>query len=161
MASKLRETIEATTRECILSYEAASNASKNASMISRSLSPSCSRLIVPQNFLASMGAPEPDRAFPNGEYESLFASDLKATHFPSGGTTILDLTIDETAKRSAARTSHVIEFSDGEKMTLEFAWFFELLDDGTKVKRIVEFCDPGMSRKHFEKIQGLLKETQA
>jgi hypothetical protein len=157
MVAKLREAIEATTRECILSYEAASNPSKNASLISRSLSSSCTRLIVPWNFLASMGALELDRLVPNAEYERLFAADLKVTHFPSGTTDILDLTIDETARKSAARTSHIIEFSDGDEMTLEFAWFFDLEVDGTKVKRIVEFCDPDLSRRHFEKVQGLLK----
>jgi hypothetical protein len=62
---------------------------------------------------------EPERGIPNAEYEALFASDLKVTSFRDS--TVVDLTVDKVARKSAARSTYVIEFADGEELIMEFA----------------------------------------
>ncbi|KAI1078634.1 hypothetical protein F5B20DRAFT_546771 [Whalleya microplaca] len=149
--NKLRETIEATTREFLMTYQDGA-AHKDPSIISRNLSPDCSRQIAPASFMKSVGAP-PDLQFSNDAYQSLFEKDLEASAVLKSD--ILNLTIDAHARKAAARTVYHGKFTDGEEMSMEFAWFLDFNDDGTKVTHIVEVVDPPESLKFSSKVEAL------
>lgn len=77
--------------------------------------------------------------FENDIYQHFFERDLKTMAVVS--TEFLNLIVDPEKRTSAARTRHALKFKNGEEMSLEFAWFFDLNDDGTKITKILEFVD--------------------
>ncbi|KAK5627959.1 hypothetical protein RRF57_003674 [Xylaria bambusicola] len=52
-------------------------------------------------------------------------------------TLVSNITVDEYTRRSAARSKHLVRFSDGVNMMLEYAWFFELVESGSLIKHAV------------------------
>ncbi|KAI0455476.1 hypothetical protein F5B21DRAFT_503293 [Xylaria acuta] len=155
--SSLREIIETTTRDFLKSAEFAAIV-KDPSVVCSALDPDCRRQIVPRSFMASMGAAE-DRLFSNAEAEAASAENMQVSAVKK--TEIFNLTVDEVARKSAARTVSVIKFRDGEEMTLENSWFFELVEDGSKIKGIVEFCGEETARKRVEKTVALQMKKAA
>src|SRR6202012_1375384 len=92
-SSNLRANIEATTRQCVDSYEAGASA-QDPSLISRSLAPECTRKIVPMSFLKALGAPT-DMAFTNELYEQYFAGDIKVSAIIRSEVTNLTIDVEE------------------------------------------------------------------
>ncbi|KAI0481755.1 hypothetical protein F4859DRAFT_512890 [Xylaria cf. heliscus] len=156
-SSSLRQTIEITTRDFLKSAELA-GAIRDPGVVTRSLGLECRRQIVPRSFMEGMRASPPDRLFSNAEAKSAATENLQVSSVVK--TEILNLTIDEEARMSAARTVSVMKFRDGEEMTLENSWFFELVEDGSKIIKIVEFCGELLARKRVEKtVELLMKKT--
>lgn len=75
---------------------------------------------------------------PNEAYEVIFAQGLKAGGMHAND--ITDLVIDVDARKAAVTTVAKLVMG-GEEMSLDFSWFLHLNEDGTKIKRIVEFVD--------------------
>lgn len=67
---------------------------------------------------------------------------------------ISDVTIDTTARKAAATVVYVNEFvDDGERVTMEFAFFLSFGEDGTQITKILEWVDGGDCPKYQAKIQ--------
>ena len=75
---------------------------------------------------------------PNEAYEAIFAQGLKAGGMHAND--ITDLVIDVDARKAAVTTVAKLVMA-GEEISLDFSWFLHLNEDGTKIKRIVEFVD--------------------
>ncbi|UQC81766.1 uncharacterized protein CLUP02_07252, partial [Colletotrichum lupini] len=62
--------------------------------------------------------------------------------FIVGATTTSNLVVDSEARKAALTSSSDIKFRDGsENLQLEFSWFFDFNEDGSKVTKVIEFCD--------------------
>ncbi|KAH8807495.1 hypothetical protein F5884DRAFT_789367 [Xylogone sp. PMI_703] len=153
--AKLRATIAATAREMLMSYQDGA-AQKDPSIISRSLTPDCIRHIIPASFAQLLGLPPDALTMNNEPYQEFFAQDLKTSAVVRSE--IVDLTVDVEARKAAARTIYLARFSNGDEMSLEFAWFVDFNEDGTKVKKIVEFADTTQAFK-FGQINDKLREN--
>ncbi|KAF4962558.1 hypothetical protein FSARC_9336 [Fusarium sarcochroum] len=134
----LRKKIEATLVSFLAAYEDG-KAQNNPSLINRDVTPDCLRHLLPTSLCKSLGLP-PDFAMNNEIYEQNYANDLKL-----GGvhdTVNTNLVIDVDASKAALTTKSDLTFNEGDLLVLEFAWFFDLNEDGSKIKRVVEFADP-------------------
>ena len=154
-SSSLKQTMEKTLREFLEGYQDA-NAKQDAALVSRLLVPDCVRQFGPSSMLKALGAP-PDAAMSNEAYQAAVAKEL-----PVGGVRSSDISgvvIDVEGKAGAARTTYHGEYSDGQKLSMEFAWFLNFTDDGTKVTKIYEFCDSTEAVKHQHNIDRLTEEN--
>ncbi|KAH7118590.1 hypothetical protein B0J13DRAFT_569432 [Dactylonectria estremocensis] len=144
----LKKTIEETLRAFILSYKDGAEQNDPA-IINRNTTADCTRHLLPASLAKALGAPA-DFVIDNAEYQRLFASDLKV-----GGvqkSVISNLTIDAEAKKAAASTVSDMVFKDGEVLVMEHSWFLDFTDDGSKVKKAVEFCDSDSVHKLMAKV---------
>ncbi|KAF5677346.1 hypothetical protein FHETE_1859 [Fusarium heterosporum] len=75
----------------------------------------------------------------NDDYEKVFAQGMEfaamKTNTPS------DVVVDVDGRKAAVTAVAELETSGGQKFSLDFAWFLHLNEDGTKIKKIVEFVD--------------------
>ncbi|RMJ20025.1 hypothetical protein CDV36_000248 [Fusarium kuroshium] len=136
-SADLRKAIEETTRGFIAAYKDGAEENKPA-IINRNVADGCTRHLLPASLLKALGAP-PDFVIDNAEYERLFAQDLEV-----GGvqrSDISNLTIDVEARKAAATTVTDMVCKDGETIVMEHSWFLSFNGDGSKVTKVVEFCD--------------------
>lgn len=138
--------------EFFSSYQAAA-AQNDPSLVNRSVTPDCKRYLLPQSMLRDQGIPL-DLAIDNELYRAEFAKDL-----PIGSVQrhdVANMVIDVVARRLAATTSADMLFTVGEKETLEleFSWFFDFNENGSKITRVVEFTDGDALRKMAAKKEG-------
>lgn len=138
-SADLRKTMEATAREFFSSYQAGA-VHNDPSLVNRSVTPDCKRYLLPQSMLRAVGIPL-DFAFDNETYQSEFAKDLTIGSVQKHD--VANLVIDVEARRLAATTTAYMHFKVGEKETLmlEFSWFFDFNEDGSKITKVVEFTD--------------------
>ena len=147
----IRNAIEATSIEFIKSYEAGWEEKKPA-LISRSLEPTCKRIIAPASYMRGHGVPA-DFAFTNDMYEEQYAKDVKVSRVL--GSKISFLVIDTEERKSAFTSVSDIEYSDGEKGVVEIAWFLQFNNDASKISNVLEFVDGDSSKKFFAKCREL------
>lgn len=146
----IKTAIETTLRAFIAAYKD-SAAENNAALINRDVTADCTRQLLPASLLEFFGAP-PDHLVDNNEYERLTANDLEA-----GGaqrSSILDLIIDAAGRKAAFRTVTDMVFKDGETLVMEHCWFLYFTEDGSKVKKVVEFCDADSVKKLMARVNG-------
>lgn len=138
-SADLRKAMEATAREFFDSYQTGAM-QKDPSLINRSVTPDCKRYLLPKSMLRAQGIPL-DFAFDNETYQSEFAKDL--TIGSVHGHDVANMIVDVEARKLAATTTARVLFTVGERETLvlEFAWFFDFNEDGSKITRVVEFTD--------------------
>lgn len=143
--ANLRATMEATALEFFSSYVVAA-AQNDPSLVNRNVTPDCKRHLLPQSMLRDQGIPL-DLAIDNELYQAEFAKDLAFGSVQRHD--VANMVIDVEARRLAATTSAYMLFKVGEKETLEleFSWFFDFNEDGTKITRVVEFTDGDAVRK--------------
>lgn len=102
---------------------------RDATLLSVTLHPDCTRRIAPSTFLAHIRAPD-DLVIGNRLYEEGYAK-----HFPV-----------------------VNRFIDGTELTLDMALFLKLTPDGTQVTEVLEFIDSLAFVRYHEKLDlGLAK----
>ncbi|KAJ4258271.1 hypothetical protein NW762_008420 [Fusarium torreyae] len=138
----LRRKIEATVASFFAAYEDG-KAQNNPSLINRDVTKDCLRYLLPDSFRKSLGLPQ-DFAMSNEIYEQNYINDLKI-----GGvhnTVSSDLTIDLDARKAALTTKSDMIFNEGDTLALEFAWFFDFTEDGSKIKKVMEFVNPDAVR---------------
>ena len=136
MTSKVYSNIEATIQDFLVSYEDAVK-SKDAHHLSRTLAPECRRYISPASFPKSQGMPA-GISMTNDEYESFAGPKVISTESFRYETynTIIDV-----AKLKAV--AHVVQHNAVAETSfdMEQVWFFDFVEDGTKIREVREFMD--------------------
>lgn len=135
--SDLRQRIERTIRAFISAFEEGT-AQQDASIINRHVTDDCTRQLQPASVTAAFGLPE-GFAFDNATFERAFAKDLTALRFESN--VISDLVIDVEGHTAAFSSVAKVRPNKGEAFDYAQAWFLTFTEDGSKVKKVVEFCD--------------------
>ena len=64
-------------------------------------------------------------------------------------------------RKAVAETTYIEEFADGDTFPLEFVWFLNFNEDGTKVTNIIEWVDSLQSVKFEHKVQAELAKKTA
>jgi hypothetical protein len=72
-------------------------------------------------------------------FQAAFAKDMKVLRFENN--VISNLAIDVEAYSTAFTSVAKVRPNKGEEYECEQAWFLYFNEDGSKVKRVVEFCD--------------------
>ncbi|KAF6833599.1 hypothetical protein CPLU01_05475 [Colletotrichum plurivorum] len=152
----LRQTIDETLRGFLLGYEDARE-KKDPSQVNRLLTPECGRHISPKSFVKTMGMPS-DLAFDPKTYEQKVGAEMQVQQVTR--TEISNVVIDAEARTAAAMSVHHGECSDGEKFALEFAWFLNFSDDGTKIVKVREWIDGPEAVKFQGKVQSLMEKLK-
>jgi hypothetical protein len=150
----LRQAIEHTLHKFLMSYQNAST-HNDASFISSALAPDCVRCFGPSSFLKAVGAPV-DFTFSNEPYQAQFAKEMTVVSIKR--VEISNVCIDTASRKAAATTSYHGEFSDGEQITMEFAWFLTFSEDGNRLTKILEYVDSLDCPNYQVKINALLTE---
>lgn len=133
----LRQRIETTARAFISAFEEGS-VQQDASAINRHATADCTRHLLPASVPQTFGLPV-NFVLDAATFEATFAKEIKVLRY--GRPAISNLVIDVEA-RSAALTSVVtVRPNEGEAYDWEQAWFLYLTEDGSRIKKVVEFCD--------------------
>lgn len=135
--SDLRQRIETTTR-AFLSAFGEGSAQQDASIINRDVTADCTRHMHPASVPQAFGMPA-DFVFDTSTFEAAFAKDIKVLRFENN--IISNLIIDVEARSAAFTSIAKVRPVKGESYECEQAWFLYFIEDGTKVKKVVEFCD--------------------
>lgn len=135
--SDLRRRIESTTRAFISAFEEGSS-QQDASIINRDVTPDCTRHMHPASVPQAFGLPE-DFVFDAATFQAAFAKDIKVLRFE--GSVISNLVIDAGARSAAFTSVAKVIPNNGEAYNVEQAWFLYFNEDGSKVKKVVEFCN--------------------
>ncbi|KAJ5734778.1 hypothetical protein N7533_013181 [Penicillium manginii] len=133
----LRERIEATARAFLSAYEEG-GAQNDASIINRDVTADCTRYLLPAAVPQAFGLPA-DFFFDTTNYQETFAKDIKVMKFRNN--IMANLVIDTEARRAAFTSIAEVYPNSGESYSAELAWFLYFNEDGSKVKKVVEFCD--------------------
>ncbi|KAL1856965.1 hypothetical protein Daus18300_010525 [Diaporthe australafricana] len=137
-STSLRERIEATARSFLQAYEDG-GAQNDASIINRDVTADCERYLLPASVPQAFGLPT-DFFFDTTKYRETFAQDIKLLKFKNN--IISNLIIDTEARRAAFTSiAEVHIVSSGDSYPAELAWYLYFTEDGSKVKKVVEFCD--------------------
>ena len=154
----LRKAMEATARDFFDSYQAGT-VQNDPSLVNRSVSPDCKRHLLPKSMLKAAGIPV-EFAFDNETYQNEFTKDLKLGSV--GEHDVANLVIDVEARKLAATTTTQIHYKVGEKerLTLEFSWFFNFNEDGSKITKVVEFTDSNAVQKMLDIAAAAKKEVE-
>lgn len=157
-SANLRKTMEATAIEFLDSYRAGA-VQNDPSLVNRSVTPGCKRHLLPQSMLKAVGIPL-DLAFDNDTYQAEFEKDLEL-----GAVTVHDvanIVVDVEARKVAATSRAQMQYKVGDKeeLTLEFSWFFDLNEDGSKITKVVEFTDSKAVERMVEIATAAKKEAE-
>ncbi|GFF59846.1 hypothetical protein IFM51744_10071 [Aspergillus udagawae] len=136
-STNLRGRIEATARAFLSAYEEG-GAQNDASIINRDVNADCTRYLLPASVPQAFGLPV-DFFFDTTKYQETFAKDIKVLKFRNN--IIANLVIDTEARRAAFTSIADVHANSGESYQAELAWFLYFNEDGSKVKKVVEFCD--------------------
>ncbi|KAJ8062465.1 hypothetical protein OCU04_008998 [Sclerotinia nivalis] len=136
-STNLRERIEATARAFLSAYEEG-GAQDDASIINRDVTADCTRHLLPASVPQAFGLPT-DFFFDTKTYQETFAKDIKLLKFRNNISA--NLVIDTEARRAAFTSIAAVHANSGESYPAELAWFLYFNEDGSKVKKVVEFCD--------------------
>lgn len=135
--TNLRERIENTAQVFLSAYEEG-GAQNDASIINRDVTADCTRYLLPASVPQAFGLPA-DSFFDTTKYQEMFAKDIKVLKFRNN--IIANLVIDTEARRAAFTSIADVHAVSGESYQAELAWFLYFNEDGSKVKKVVEFCD--------------------
>ncbi|KAF3036343.1 hypothetical protein E8E12_007409 [Didymella heteroderae] len=141
--SALRARIETTARALLSGYEEGSS-QQDASIINRDVTSDCRRYLLPASVPAAFGLPA-DFYFDTVKYQATFASDIKRLAFKRNA--MSDLVVDTEARRAAFTSVADVETHAGEQYQAEMAWILYFNEDGSKVVKVVEFCDKDVIMK--------------
>ncbi|KAH7375867.1 hypothetical protein B0T11DRAFT_14280 [Plectosphaerella cucumerina] len=137
-SSTLRQRIETTTRSFLATFEDGS-AEGDAAVINRDVTPDCKRYLLPASVPRAFNLPE-DFSFDTNAFQGAFEKDLQVLKFKSN--VIFNLVIDTEALRAAFTSLAVVEVTaTGETYPVEQSWYLYFTDDGSKVNKVIEFCD--------------------
>ena len=75
----------------------------------------------------------------NAAYETHMTKELEFLEYTKAE--ILNLTVDTVGKKAGVRSSHTLKLKEGGIHTVEFCWFLDFIDDGTKIEYITQFVD--------------------
>ena len=133
-----REQMEITARAFLSAFEEGA-AYSDASVINRDLTSDCTRHFLPASVMKAFELPT-DTSFDTTAFQSMFGNDIRVLSFKDN--VMSNLTIDVEARRAAfTAKADVFVRSSGKTYSSEAAWFLYFNEDGSKVKKVVEFCD--------------------
>ncbi|KAK1977927.1 hypothetical protein LZ30DRAFT_784536 [Colletotrichum cereale] len=137
-SADLRKTIEATTRSFLAAYTDA-NDQNDPSIINRDVTDNCTRHMLPDTMLKAFGLPA-DISIPNEAYIQNTAKNIRV--YSVQDSVISNLVIDTEARKAAFTSKSNIVYKEGwESHPIEFSWYLDFNQDGSKVKKVIEFCD--------------------
>ncbi|CAI9631206.1 unnamed protein product [Alternaria burnsii] len=111
----------------------------DASVINRDLTSDCTRHFLPAPVMKAFRLAT-DTSFDTTAFQSIFGNDIRVLRFKDN--VMSNLTIDMDARRAAfTAKADVFVRSSGKTYSSEAAWFLYFNEDGSKVKKVVEFCD--------------------
>ncbi|KAF2847202.1 hypothetical protein T440DRAFT_471303 [Plenodomus tracheiphilus IPT5] len=142
-STTLRTRIETTARAFLSAFEE-SGTQNNPSIINRGVTADCTRHLLPASVPKAFGLPT-DFAFDNATYLGAFTKDLKVLKFKNN--VISNLVIDTEARRASFTSNAEVHVNGGESYSGEQAWFLYVNEDGSKVEKVVEFCDKDLLLK--------------
>ncbi|KAJ5471341.1 hypothetical protein N7530_008698 [Penicillium desertorum] len=73
------------------------------------------------------------------KYQEAFAKDITVLKFKNN--ILANLVIDTESRRAAFTSIADVHPISGDSYQAELAWFLYFTEDGSKVKKVVEFCD--------------------
>jgi ketosteroid isomerase-like protein len=129
--SDIKANIEATVNSYLATFIDA-KAQNDPSLVNRNTTPDCTRQMLPTS-LSGGGSMN------NEDYQKVFTQGMNFAGMKKN--TASDMVIDVDARKAAVTAVAELESAGGEKFNLDFAWFLHLNDDGSKIKKIVEFVD--------------------
>lgn len=132
-----RERIETTVRAFLSAFEEGST-QQNASLINRDVTADCMRTMLPASVPQAFGLPA-NFSFSTSQFQEAFAKDIKVLKFKNN--IISNLVIDTEARRAAFTSIAEVHPHSGEWYFCEQAWVLYFNEDGSKVNKVVEFCD--------------------
>lgn len=136
-STKLRESITTTARAFLSAFE--EGAAKNdASIINRDVTADCTRSLLPASVPQAFGLPA-DFTFDTLGFQETFAKDIKVLKFRNS--IIANLVIDTETRRASFTSIAEVHDKHGSSYSCEQAWFLYFNQDGSKVTKVVEFCD--------------------
>lgn len=133
----LRARMEATARAFISAFEEGGDRN-DPSLVNRDVTSDCTRHFLPASILNAF-AMSANSAIDNASFQATYAKDLKALRFKNN--VISHLMIDtEKCMTSFASKADICPFKGG-AYAYEQMWTLYFNDDGTKVRKVIEFCD--------------------
>lgn len=145
---ELREAIENTARKFLGAYKEAGEQNDPA-IINRDVTECCKRYFKPAGVLQLFGSPPVD-GLSNADYEAAMALDLQK--YVVTYSDISDVTVDTESRKSAATSVTGMKYKDGEEDVIEHSWVLDFNEDGSKVTKVIEFCDMNGLRRMFVKV---------
>lgn len=137
-SADIRARMEATARDFLQAYEDGETHS-DASIINRSVTPDCRRYLLPASVPRAFGL-APDFFFDTTTYKEAYGNDIQKLRFRKN--VMANLVIDTEARRVAFTSSAEVQVKDGgETYPAELSWYLYFNQDGSKVEKVVEFCD--------------------
>lgn len=124
-------------RAFISAFEEGSS-QQNASLINRDVTTDCTRTMLPASVPQAFGLPA-NFAFNTTQFQEAFAKDIKVLKFKNN--VISNLVIDTEARRAAFTSNAEVHPNSGEWYSCEQAWILYFNEDGSKVNKVIEFCD--------------------
>ena len=133
----LYSTIEATVKSYVSSYAEAVQVN-DASILSRALAPECQRELTPASMFRTIDIPFNPK-MGNAAYETHMTKEIEFLEYAKAE--IVNLMVDTVGRKAGARSSHTLKLKNGSAHVVEFCWFLDLTNDGTKIKYITQFVD--------------------
>ncbi|KAM0355199.1 hypothetical protein ACHAPU_001064 [Fusarium lateritium] len=127
----IKANIEAAVKNYLASF-IDSKAQNDPTIVNRNTTAECVRQMLP----STLGG---GATMNNEDYEKVFTQGMEFAAMKSN--TPSDVVIDVDGRKAAVTAVTELETSGGQKFNLDFAWFLHLNEDGTKIKKIVEFVD--------------------
>jgi hypothetical protein len=94
--------------------------------------------MLPASILQAFSLP-PSFAFSTSAFQQVFSKDIKVLLFKNN--IISNLVIDTEVRRAAFTSVAEVHTNGGEVYSAEQAWILSFNEDGSKVEKVVEFCD--------------------
>ncbi|KAG4443187.1 hypothetical protein IFR05_001329 [Cadophora sp. M221] len=136
-STNLRERMEATVQSFLSAYEEG-GVNDDASIINRDVTPECTRHLLPASVPHAFGLSK-DFFFDTETYQETYAKDIKVLKFRNFNSA--NLVIDTNARRASFTSIATVQPSGEDSYLAEAAWFLYFNQDGSKVEKVVEFCD--------------------
>ncbi|WYZ44435.1 hypothetical protein EsH8_VII_000871 [Colletotrichum jinshuiense] len=137
-SSDIRKSIKVTAEAFLASYEDGATQNDPA-IINRNVTPDCTRHLLPLSVPEVLGLPA-DFSIDNATFQEVYAKDIKFLKFRNG--VISNLVIDTDARRAAfTSVSEVFVVKTEETYPFECSFTLYFNEDGSKVKKVIEFLD--------------------
>ncbi|TQN64369.1 hypothetical protein CSHISOI_11052 [Colletotrichum shisoi] len=137
-SSDIRKSIKATVESFLAAYEEGA-AHNDASIINRNVTADCTRHLFPSSVPKALGLPA-DFSIDNAAFQEVFAKDIKFLKFHNR--VMSNLVIDSEERRAAfTGVSEVFVVNSGESYPFECSFVLYLTEDGSKIRKVVEFLD--------------------
>ncbi|GKT47483.1 uncharacterized protein ColSpa_07664 [Colletotrichum spaethianum] len=134
----IRKSIKATAEAFLASYEDGA-AQNDPAIINRNVTPDCTRHLLPSSVPGALGLPA-DFSIDNTTFQDVFAKDIQFLKFRNG--VISNLVIDTEARRAAfTAVSEVAVVNSEESYPFECSFTLYFNEDGSRVRKVIEFLD--------------------